>query len=208
MGSSPLPRYVDEFVDFLTGNVNPQELGASPAFFDKLVRSVPKQALLVKLAIAVDQYEPRSAERRLRPQPDLCALYSTADLDRQKAKEEEAIELHRILATTRGKVQAPITEALGACAAADAIHLWERAAVRLWVGKPPLPEFLNLPCAKGKYSGTCRLGGVGCPPRLALMPTGAGPLPPSAGPLGPPGPRPRPYAPARTGDAPWQGSPG
>ena len=163
MGSSPLPRYVDEFVDFLTGNVNPQELGASPAFFDKLVKAMPKQALLVKLAIAVDHYEPRSAERRLRPQPDLCALYSGADLEKLKAKEEEAIALHRILATTRGKVQAPIAEALGACAAADAIHLWERAAVRLWVGKPPLPEFLNLACAKGKYSGTCRLGGAPLP---------------------------------------------
>ena len=186
MGSSPLPRYVDEFVDFLTGNVNPQELGASPAFFDKLVRNLPKQAILVKLAIAVDNYDPRSAEKRIRPQPDVCALYSSADLERQKAKEEEAIELHRILATTRVKVQAPIGEVLGACGALDALRLWERSAVRLWVGKPALPEFVNLACAKGKYSGTCRLGGV--PPRLALMPTGAGPLPPIGGAPPAPGP--------------------
>ena len=163
MGSSPLPRYVDEFVDFLAGHVNPQELGASPRFFETLVKAFPKQALLVKLAIAVDMYDPRSAEKRIRPQPDLCALYSCADLERQKAKEEEAIALHRVMATTRGKVQAPMTEALGGCAAADALHLWERAAVRLWVGKPPQPEFLNLPCAKGKYSGTCRLGGAPLP---------------------------------------------
>ena len=206
MGSSPLPRYVDELVSFLAGHVNPQELGASPAFFDKLVKSLPKQAILVKLAIAVDNYDPRSAEKRIRPQPDVCALYSSADLERQKAKEEEAIELHRILATTRVKVQAPIGEVLGACGAVDAIRLWERSAVRLWVGKPALPEFVNLACAKGKYSGTCRLGGV--PPPVSLNANRGRPPTPSAGPFGPPGPRPRPYAPARTGADPWQGSPG
>ena len=93
----------------------------------------------------------------------------------------------------RGKAQAPIAAALGPCGSADALHLWERSAVRLWVGKPALPEFVNLACAKGKYSGTCRLGGV--PPPVSLNANrGRPPTPLGGAPSGPraPGPDPTP----------------
>ena len=62
-GSLPLARYIDEFVTFLSSEVNPQELTAAPKFFEVLSRCLPKKALLVKLAVAIDHYDRASAEK-------------------------------------------------------------------------------------------------------------------------------------------------
>ena len=53
-----------------------------------------------------------------------------------------------MLATTRQKTLAALVNALGDYGGNTMVHLWERAAVRLYMGKPPLPEFVRLPCAK------------------------------------------------------------
>ena len=89
----PLARYIDEFVTFLSSEVNPQELTAAPKFFEVLSRCLPKKALLVKLAVAIDHYDRASAEKRIRPQPDLCAFYTHAELEKQKAREASILEL-------------------------------------------------------------------------------------------------------------------
>ena len=89
----PLARYIDEFVTFLSSEVNPQELTAAPKFFEVLSRCLPKKALLVKLAVAIGHYDRASAEKRIRPQPDLCAFYTHAELEKQKDREAGILEL-------------------------------------------------------------------------------------------------------------------
>ena len=46
-----------------------------------------------------------------------------------------------MLATTRQKTLAALVKTLGDYGGNTMVHLWERAAVRLYMGKPPLPEF-------------------------------------------------------------------
>ena len=86
--------------------------------------------------------------------------------------------MQAILATTRQKTLAALVKALGDYGGNTMVHLWERQAMRLYMGKPPLPEFARLPCAKGKYSGTW-------PPRGPTHPRAFGPTGPQTGATGP-----------------------
>ena len=160
---APGRRLTDEFVNFLAGNINPIDLAAPPSFFDNLNRHVPKRCVALRLAMAIDEYDPKSVERRIRPQPDMCTLYSRQDFEKIASREKEITGLNTLLNSTRAKCKGALCESLGENGGLDALHLWERAAVRLCFQKPQLAEFAHLTCAKGKYAGAVRHPSVGQP---------------------------------------------
>ena len=60
-------QYVDEFLTFHCNSVSPVELACSPSWFDEVAKSIPKKYPLVKLGLAINQYNPEAAEQKLRP---------------------------------------------------------------------------------------------------------------------------------------------
>ena len=162
MFQRPRARYIDEFLSHLTAFVNPKELSASPAFFDQLLSATPK-AVLVRLAISIDHYEPSAAIPRLRPTPDTCGMYSRADWEKAKRAPQELTDLNTLFDTTRKKVLPLMREAgVEDHKARWLCQAFERAAMRYFFGKKSMDLF---PTEKGKYSGErwvgCRSQGSG-----------------------------------------------
>ena len=94
-------RCIDEFVDYIHSYVNPHELSAPSGFFRNLCENLDKTCVLVRLAVAKDEYDKETAERKVRPQPDTTRHYKKPDWDRAQKRNEEIREMDVVFKNTR-----------------------------------------------------------------------------------------------------------
>ena len=135
---------------YLAGYANPTELSAPPFFFEQLCARIPKKCLAFRLAMSMDEYDMPTSETKIRPTPNTCRHYSRSDFESAVKRVEDITECETILKNTRSKTLPHLQRSLGNDAALDAIHLFWRAASRLFFGKEALRD---LPAPKGRYTG-------------------------------------------------------
>ena len=126
-------RYIDEFVDYIHSYVNPHELSAPSGFFRSLCEGLDKTCVLVRLAVAKDEYDKETAERKVRPQPDTTRHYKKLDWERAQKRNEEIREMDVVFRNTRKKCMDELAGKNGGKSKAlDVFTEWERGAVRFF----------------------------------------------------------------------------
>ncbi len=112
---------------------------------------VQTKYVLGKLNLILVNYSKESVHERIRPNPDVCKLVSVSEVS-SLSKETTTLELlESTFKTNRAAFEGPLISATSALRATGFIHDFEMQAMRVALGKSPLPCF-HPGCTSGKLT--------------------------------------------------------
>ena len=114
--------------------------------------NVGKRFPLVKLNLAIVQYNPATVEPKLRPTPDQCRFVSSSDLQALGKKEDLLEVAEQFMKESRLQVDAYLRQKLSTGRATKLIRQLETNVVRLLLGRT-LPQTDFVPGVTGKLEG-------------------------------------------------------
>jgi len=145
-------EYIDELVAFHNNHVNPCDLAVSPAWFECVCVNINKRFPLVRLNLAIGQYDPNHVEQKLRPQPDTAKFYSNVEVV-ALGKNADILNLgEETMKENRRIVEPILANKVVRAQALKHLRSFETNVVRLMLAKP-LVNVVYDPCVSGKADG-------------------------------------------------------
>jgi len=145
------PEYIDDWVDYISEEVDTGEISASPMFFESISKTLGVANRDLKLNICQILYDPSVVDRRQRPQPDGCQFVTPKDVEvlaKDSAKVEDVNKLlkqncDKFLPILKAQVAEPMAKKL--------LRLLNHNVTRLSLGKPLLQVFKLPKSVYGKW---------------------------------------------------------
>ena len=143
-------EYVTEFLDWLPRYVNSADLSCPPSWLEELIKDIPKEYVITKLAITYIQYSGDGKTVNQRPVPDTAKFVSGPELIALGKNKEVLHMMEDFFRHNRLHIETEMQRRLGYCKARDLLRSLEINVARLALSKSLTKDFLTK--AIGKIS--------------------------------------------------------
>ena len=134
-------EYVTEFLDWLPRFVNSADLTCPPSWLEELVKNIPKEYVINKLAVTYIQYSGEGRTVNQRPAPDTAKFVSGPELVALSKNKEVLDLIEDFFRYNRVHIEPEIQRRMGNTKARDLVRALEVNVGRLALNKSITKDF-------------------------------------------------------------------
>lgn len=145
------PNMIDDWIDYISDEIDTGELSASPMFFEQCAKLLSKNNPELKMYVSQVLYDSSVVDRRQRPQPDGAMFIAVKDLEALSKDEAKMAQINCFLRENHTKFMPILAKHCTSQQAKKMLRLINHNIVRLSMGKPLAKTFKMPKSVIGKW---------------------------------------------------------